>query len=292
MRTTPTEDVELLDAADPSSFTYAAPSDPLPKRLVIRTVEAITGQRTLRSIYMDYRREDDGAASFWANAVDRLRLQVEYDTERLMRLPRSGPVVVVANHPFGVIDGIVLGWLVEQVRSDFKILVNSVLARAEEARPYLLPIDFAPTELAKRINLKSRADARAWLEQGRVVVVFPGGTVSTAITPLGRAYDPEWKPFTARLIARSRAKVLPVYFAGQNSRAFQVASLLHPTLRTALFFHEARNKMTRRLPVRIGDVLDPGDLPLDDPLRLIRELRQHTYGLGGQPDAPLAPSRG
>ncbi len=288
----PADDVELLDAADPSSFTYAAPSDPLPKRALIRAVEALTGQRTLRSIYLDYRREDDGAASFWANAVERLRLQIDYDAERLAQIPKEGPVVVVANHPFGVIDGIVLGWLVERVRSDFKILVNSVLARAEEARPYLLPIDFAPTDLAKRINLKSRADARSWLDEGRVVVVFPGGTVSTATTPLGRAYDPEWKPFTARLIARARAQVVPMFFPGQNSRAFQIASLLHSTLRTALFFHEARNKMKTRIAVEIGRVLGPDALPIEEPVRLIRELRQHTYGLGGEPNARVAPSRG
>ncbi|MEO0813294.1 MAG: acyltransferase, partial [Myxococcota bacterium] len=147
-------------------------------------------------------------------------------------------------------------------------------------------------ELAKRINLKSRADARSWLDEGKVVVVFPGGTVSTAMTPMGKAYDPAWKPFTARLIARSKAAVLPIYFPGQNSRMFQLASLLHPTLRTALFFHEASNKMRRRIRVEIGQAMTPETLPVDEPVRLIQELRQHTYGLGGLPDAPVAPSQG
>ena len=83
-----------------------------------------------------------------------------------------------------------------------------------------------------------------------------------------------------------------MYFPGQNSRAFQIASLMHPTFRTALFFHEARNKMKTRIRVEVGEALMPDALPLDEPVRLIRELRQHTYGLGGLPDALIAPSQG
>lgn len=283
--------VDLLDAADPSSFTYAAPSDPGWKRALIRSIEAVSGQRRLRRIYLDYRKDSDHAASFWVNAVSRLGLEIRFDERRLAAIPASGPLVVVANHPFGVIDGIVLAWLLEQVRSDFKVLVNSVLARAEEARPYLLPIDFAVTESAKRMNLASRAAARSLLDEGGAVVVFPGGTVSTASTPSGKAFDPAWKPFTARLIARSGAAVVPVYFPGQNSRLFQVASLLHPALRLALFFHEARNKMDGRIDVEIGETIQASELPQGQPVASIEELRARTYALGGIDDAPVAPSR-
>ncbi|MEO1170766.1 MAG: lysophospholipid acyltransferase family protein [Myxococcota bacterium] len=285
------QEVELLDAADPSSFTYAAPSDPPLKRAIIQSVEAMTGQRTLRDIYMEYRRDTEDADTFWTNAVKRLHLDVRYNPEGLERIPKDGPVVIVANHPYGVIDGIVLAWLMERVRSDFKILVNSVLARAEEARPYLLPIDFAATKSAMKMNLQSRADAREMLDKGQMVVVFPGGTVSTAVTPFGRAWDPEWKPFTARLISRGNATVVPIFFDGQNSRLFQLASLAHPTLRLALFFHEARNKMHRPVKLTIGEPLSPAALPAGDPVALIAELRRRTYALGNIEDAVVAPTQ-
>ncbi|MEL6338886.1 MAG: lysophospholipid acyltransferase family protein [Myxococcota bacterium] len=285
------DSVELLDAADPASFTYAAPSDPRWKRALIRSIEAVSGQRRLRRIYLDYRRDNDHAASFWVNAVRRLGLDIDYDKRRLAAVPATGPLVVVANHPFGVVDGIVLAWLLEQVRSDFKVLVNSVLARAEEARPYLLPIDFAVTESAKRMNLASRAAARSLLDDGGAVVVFPGGTVSTASTPSGKAFDPAWKPFTARLIARANATVVPIYFPGQNSRLFQVASLLHPALRLALFFHEARNKMDGRIEVEIGETIQASELPQGQPVASIEELRARTYALGGIDHAPVASTR-
>lgn len=285
------QEVELLDAADPSSFTYAAPSDPFLKRAIIQSVEAFTGQRTLRRIYMEYRRDTEDSDTFWTNAVKRLHLDVRYNAEGLEHIPKTGPVVIVANHPYGVIDGIVLAWLMEKVRPDFKILVNSVLARAEEARPYLLPIDFAATKSAMKMNLQSRADARKMLEDGQMLVVFPGGTVSTAVKPFGRAWDPEWKPFTARLITRGDATVVPIFFEGQNSRLFQLASLTHPTLRLALFFHEARNKMHRPVKLRIGASVRPEELPDGDPVALIDELRRKTYALGDIENPVVAPTQ-
>lgn len=285
----PLDELDLLNAADPSSFSYAARSDPLLKRCVIKGIEAVSGQRTLRRLYLGYRRDTQSQEGFWSSAVRLLGLDIQFDAERLRAIPERGPLVVVANHPFGVIDGIVLAWLIEQVRPDFKVIVNSVLSRAEEARRHLLPIDFADTDSAKRMNLASRAAARALLEQGGAIVVFPGGTVSTALTPRGRAYDPAWKPFTARLIMQSNATVVPIYFKGQNSRLFQLASLLHPTLRLALFFHEARNKMHQQIKVLIGRALAAWELPDRQPLKLIEELRARTYALGGITQAPFGP---
>ena len=134
--------------------------------------------------------------------------------------------MVVANHPYGVLDGIVISWLVSKVRSDFVVLTNAVLMRAPEVQGFILPIDFSETEEARKTNLASRAAARAQLEKGGVVVVFPAGAVSTAPDKLGRkpAVDGRWQPFVSQLIQRSKAAVVPVWFGGQNSRLFQIAS--------------------------------------------------------------------
>jgi putative hemolysin len=190
--------------------------------------------------------------------------------------------VVVANHPYGVLDGIVIAWLISKVRSDFVVLTNAVLMRAPEVQGFILPIDFSETDEATRTNLASRAAARAQLDRGGVVVVFPAGGVSTAPDKLGRkpAIDGRWQPFVSQLIQRSKAVVVPVWFGGQNSRLFQIASHLSLTLRLSLIFHEVRTRIGARLPVAIGAPIPFAAIAgARDRQALADELRGRVYGL-------------
>ena len=166
--------------------------------------------------------------TFWQAAVRSLELDVRYDADALAAVPKTGPLVFVANHPYGVLDGIVMAWLASKVRSDFVVLTHIVLTRAPEAARFILPVDFSGTEEAERINLASRAAARAQLERGGAVVVFPAGAISTTPDKLGLkpAVDGRWQPFVSQLIQRSEATVVPIWFGGQNSRLFQIASHL------------------------------------------------------------------
>jgi putative hemolysin len=190
---------------------------------------------------------------------------------------------VVANHPYGVLDGLVISWLVSKARRDFCVLTNAVLMRAPEAQDYILPIDFAGTEGAQRTNLASRAAARAQLERGGVVVVFPAGAVSTAPDRLGRkpAVDAPWQPFVAQLIQRAGATVVPIWFGGQNSRLFQIASHFSATLRVSLIFHEVRSRIGATLPVVIGAPIPFEALAhIRDRQALADDLRARAYALG------------
>ena len=166
---------------------------------------------------------------------------------RSLLCPRSGPVVFVANHPYGVLDGIVMAWLVSKVRPDFLILTHIVLTRAPEAAGFILPVDFSGAEGAEKTNLASRAAARAHLAKGGAVVVFPAGGISTAPDKLGRkpAVDGRWQPFVSQLIHRSKATVVPIWFGGQNSRLFQIASHVSQTIRLSLIFHEVKLGLAR-----------------------------------------------
>ena len=235
-------------------FSYATAEDPPVKRSLIRLVERATGQPQLKRLYVDNQRHPRPHESFWQASVRSLALDVRYDAAALARIPKTGPVVVVANHPYGVLDGIVISWLVEKVRSDFVVLTNAVLMRAPEVRDFILPIDFSPTEEAQRMNLQTRASARAHLDRGGCVVVFPAGGVSTAPDRLGRrpAVDSRWQPFASQLIQRSKATVVPIWFGGQNSRLFQIASHVSATLRLSLLFHEVKTRIGAALPVAIG----------------------------------------
>jgi putative hemolysin len=274
-------------------FSYAERSDPAVKRGLIRLVEKATGQPKLKRLYLENQRRPRPSESFWQAAVRSLSLDVRYNADALSRLPKTGPAVFVANHPYGVLDGIVISWLIEKVRPDFRVLTNAVLMRASEVRDFVLPIDFSEAPEALETNLKSRSAARAHLEQGGAVVVFPAGGVSTAPDRLGRlpAVDATWRPFVSQLIQRAQATVAPIYFGGQNSRLFQIASHVSLTLRLSLIFHEVKTRIGTVLPVVIGAPIPFEQIAhIKDRQTLADELRARTYALAAH--TPWTPTGG
>ena len=271
----------MSPAKQTDSFSYATEDDPRLKRLLIRAVERMSGQPYLKSLYDEQRSNRAPGENFWAAAIRSLELTIVYNEDALECLPATGALVIVANHPFGVLDGLIISHLTSKLREDFLVLTNSVLYRAEEIRSHLLPIDFAETKEALSTNLKSRAAAKAHLLKGGCLVIFPAGGASTAPKPWSkRAVDPEWKNFTARLIIAAKAPVVPVYFAGQNSRLFQIASHISLTLRLSLFFKEVYDKIGSEIQMRIGQAIPYKDLEALDRKDLMEHLRKATYALG------------
>ena len=263
-------------------FSYATPDDPPIKRSLIRIVEKVSGQPKLKKLYLENQRAPRPSESFWQAAVRSLDLDVRFDPEALARAPASGPLVIVANHPYGVLDGIVIAWLASKIRNDFVVLTNAVLMRTPEVRNHILPINFSGTREARNTNVASRASAREVLGRGGIVVVFPAGGVSTAPDRMGRrpAVDARWQPFVAQLIQKSEATVLPIWFDGQNSRLFQVASHLSATLRLSLIFHEVRARMGTTLGVMVGRPIPFCELSaISDRQVLADHLRAVTYAL-------------
>jgi len=263
-------------------FSYAAPDDPRLKRFLIRLVERMTGQPYLKWLYENHRTNPVPGESFWDSAVRRLELKLRPNEDALKTWPRQGPFVVVSNHPFGVLDGIIISQITSRVRHDFRVLTNALLYRAEEIRPFLLPIDFSETDEALKTNLKTRAVAKSHLMAGGCLVVFPAGGVST--TPKlwkKQAIDTEWKTFTARLIKDAKSPVAPVFFAGQNSRIFQLASHISMTLRLSLIFKEVHDRIGSEVVVRLGEAIPFEKLPpMSDRQAFMARLRAMTYALG------------
>ena len=268
-----------MEYLDTKYFSYADPNDPIHRKALIRSIEFVSGQPYLYNIYREYQKNPDRWDSFWDGCVDLLQLDVDFDEEKIKKIPTEGPLMIVANHPFGVLDGLVICWLTSKIRSEFKVLTHSLLLRASETKDFLLPIDFSENKNAMITNLETRKTARKILDEGGTIVVFPGGTVSTTKRFYNRtALDPSWRNFTSRLIKRSKPTILPLHFTGQNSFLFQTASHLSETLRSSLLFHEVKRRINTKVPVIIGDPINYSDI--DENLsntELSEYLRNTTY---------------
>ncbi len=268
-----------MESAD---FTYASRSDPAWKRALIGAVETASGRNHIRELYLAHQQGGWNQKSFFATAVKALSLDLRYQSDRLARWPAHAPLLVIANHPFGVLDGIILASLVETVRSDFLALTNAVLLRAPEMAGRMLPIDFAENRGARRGNAHSRQKAVEHLQGGGCLILFPAGAMATAPDFFGAqpAVERAWTPYLARLIQAAQCPVAPVYFHGQNSRAFQIASHIHLNLRLALFFHEVRRRIGTPFPIEIGEVVGFDELGgYSDRAGLVAALRERTLGL-------------
>ncbi|MDP2733723.1 MAG: lysophospholipid acyltransferase family protein, partial [Hoeflea sp.] len=198
----------------------------------------------------------------------------------------DGPLVIVANHPFGIGDGIAVLAMAEALGRPFKVLINNDLMKIPEIAPYALPISFDETRQALAMNMETRHEAVRLLKTGVTIVVFPAGGVATAPKGFGRAVDLPWKMFPARLVQAARASVIPVHFSGQNGRLFHLASRVSMTLRISLLIREFRRLSGTTIVARAGDVLSADELAATSDRKLLLEkLYTAVFALG----APARP---
>lgn len=262
-------------------ISYAVAASTRPARALIRTLENLSGRPSLIKRAAGYENEVSEGRSFWQVIPERYGISLEVAGGSLSNIPANGPLVLIANHPFGILDGLMIGNLLDHVRGDFRILANSVFRKAEALNKVLLPISFDETKEAVKLNLQTRATALEYLAKGGAIGVFPGGTVSTSAKAFSRPMDPSWRNFTAKMIAKSNATVVPVYFEGHNSRLFQLASRIHYSLRLGLLINEFKRRLDEPVRMVIGapisrDVLDGLK---SDPTHMMDVLRRHTYAL-------------
>ena len=275
------------EPAPPVRFSYSRKEHGLLQRLVIRAIERLTGQPRLERLYRAWAESPHAGEDIFTAGLRLLNLRLDMDEAALVRVPRSGPVLFVANHPFGVVDGLTMGHLATRIRPDTLIMTHSLLCQPPEARDYLLPVDFGGTEEAQATTMATRRRAVNWLNLGHSLVVFPGGSVATSQRPFrGLAVEYAWHPFIGKLARLPGVTVVPVYFHGQNSRTFQILSHTNYALRIALLFRESVRRMGTSLKVSVGQPITPEALALlPDRNAVIAELRRATLALGGA-DAP------
>ncbi|MEM8738195.1 MAG: lysophospholipid acyltransferase family protein [Planctomycetota bacterium] len=216
---------------------------------------------------------------FADKAVEVMNLDLEYNTPALEAVPREGPLVVVANHPFGGIEGVILASLIRRVRPDVKLLANEMLACIPELRDTFFFVDvFGEDAATKRKNAGAVRDALKWVDNGGALGVFPSGAVSHLTIRQRAVADPVWNSATARIVQRTGATVVPVFFDGRNSNLFQVAGLVHPMLRSAMLPRELLRRRRSRVSVVVGSPITADrTAKLADRQQLTNYLRVRTY---------------
>jgi putative hemolysin len=207
-----------------------------------------------------------------------MKVKLDVQPSDLNRIPVKGPLVAVANHPFGVLDGVALAVLLLRVRPDVKILTNSLLESIPELREHCIFVDPFHTASSADKNVKPLKQALAWLRQGGALAVFPAGEVSQWNVRQAQVTDPDWNTVAARLVRKTGASALPVYFRGRNSVRFQMLGLVHPRLRTLFLLQEFLQQRNKDVQIRIGSAV-PSELiaSLDNDEEATEYLRLRTY---------------
>lgn len=242
-------------------LSYANERDPKLKRWFIRSIEGLSGRDRFTRLYDIWRNDIVGKTDrVFGKMLDLINVELKVEGTWPPENVPEGPIVLIANHPFGIGDGIAVLALAEQLERPFRVLINNELLKVPEMAPYSLPVSFEETKEALAINMQTRHEALRLLKEGVTVVIFPAGGVATAKKGFGRAEDLPWKMFPAKLIQAAKANVIPVYFEGQNGRLFHLASKISLTLRVSLLIREFRRLSGSTIRARVGETMPWEDL--------------------------------
>jgi len=232
----------------------------------------------MNAIYEEIQSWKDDQRHFSDKALAALGIEVDVLKEQLDRIPKEGPVVVVANHPFGGIEGLILCSLLRNIRPDSRLMANHLLSMIPDLRDSFFFVDPFEGKNAVGRNIGPTRQAMRWVKDGHLLGAFPAGEVSHLKLRNRAVIDPAWNPATAKIIQRTGATVVPVFFDGYNSRLFQVAGLIHPRLRTVMLPTEMLRRRKSTVTVRVASPIKPERLErFVDPNNLNDYLRVRTY---------------
>ncbi len=253
------------------------------KANTIRTLEWMTAKVTLLRLIRSF--EQKGAPfgpPFWPAAVRHMGIRIDTPAEEIARIPRTGPLVVAANHPHGLVDGMIMAEIINRVRPDFKILTRSLLTGIPEVEQFMIPVPFPHEANAREESLKMRDETIRHLKAGGVIILFPAGKVAMSEGWWGPAVEAEWNVFTHKIVRSTAATILPIRFTGQNSRAFLIANKLSDTLRQGLLLYEIKRALFHPQRPHIGEPIPATELAKweGNPRGFLAWLREHTLSLG------------
>ena len=255
---------------------------------LLRLAGHLTGMNAVHSIYKSVG-PSDGPVDFATQALSTMRIACPVSEQSLARIPRTGRVIIVANHPFGALDGLAAISIVGAQRPDMRLLANADLASIAELAPLILSVNPFGGSGHTHSNSQALRKAWRWLEEEHALVIFPAGEVAHFDARARCVTDPPWSPTIGRLVQRTGAPVVPLYFAGQNSALFQVAGFVAPQLRTLLLPSEIRQRIGSTLDAHIGEPIGAARISqFKSPEALALHLRLKTLLAPASNESPGA----
>lgn len=219
---------------------------------------------------------------FLDSLLERLQIQYELSADELKRIPKEGPFIIVSNHPYGGIDGLILLKIISEIRPDFKVMANFLLRRIDPIKEYIVPVDPFEGQSQIAASMAGIKEALNHIRDGKPLGIFPAGEVSTYYnTEAPGVADKQWSDSIIKFIKKMEVPIIPVYFKGTNSRLFHILGLIHPMLRTAKLPSELFNKKNKVVKLRLGIPITVKEQnEFTDISRFGRFLRLKTYALG------------
>ena len=264
------------------AFTFASSEVGKFSQNFIKFIEICTGKLILKKLYDQYLLENNPPENFWDDAIDKLKLNLISHFHSSHRIPKEGRLIVVANHAFGVADGVSLCSVISKVRQDYKMITHKVLRQAEAVKDKIIPIDFSNTREAIFNNVKARKLAEEYLLKEGIIVIFPSGQIATK-AKLGKKIkvdDGDWKQFTSKLALRTSSPILPMFFEGGNSQLFHIANKMGQTFRYSLMMYELKRKIGDTVHLHIGDIIKSNKFrEIGDLKEITKYIRKKTYSL-------------
>ena len=267
------------------AFTFATAEVNRIGQLFIMITELLTGKLKLKKLYDEYLSENRPPQLFWDDAVTKLDLKLITNFKKNSYIPSKGKLIVIANHAFGVADGVSICSVLSKVRQDYKMVTHKVLRQADAVKDKILPIDFNETKEALLTNINTRKEAEKVLLNDGVIVLFPSGRIATKknLNKNTKADDGEWKQWVSKLILKTKSPVLPIFFDGQNSQWYHMANKLGLTFRYSLCMYELKRKIGDRINMYFGSIISYEDLAeIGDIKEITLHLRSVTYSLDPQ----------
>ena len=264
------------------AFTFATAEVSRLGQLFIMITELLTGKLKLKKLYDEYLSENRPPEYFWDDAVKKLKLSIKANFKEGSYIPEKGKLIVIANHAFGVADGVSICSVISKVRQDYKMVTHKVLRQADAVKDKILPIDFNDTKDALLTNINTRKEAEKVLQNEGVIVLFPSGRIATKknLRKHTKADDGEWKQWVSKLILKTKCPVLPIYFDGQNSHWYHMANKLGLTFRYSLCMYELKRKIGDDIYMYFGSLISYENLvKIGDIRDITKYLRATTYSL-------------
>ena len=267
------------------AFTFATAEVNRIGQLFIMITELLTGKLKLKKLYDQYLSENRPPEYFWDDAITKLKLTIITSFQEGSYIPKKGKLIVIANHAFGVADGVSICSVISKVRQDYKMITHKVLRQADAVKDKILPIDFNESKEALFTNINTRKEAETVLRNEGVIVLFPSGRIATK-KKLGKnikADDGEWKQWVSKLILKTKSPVLPIYFDGQNSQWYHIANKLGLTFRYSLCMYELKRKIGDNIYMYFGSLISYENVAkIGDIKEITKYLRSVTYSLDPQ----------